>query len=201
MFCTYCGIKNPDYAEFCSNCGRRLEKETHTLPAGIMPALGERMSNGQVPAEQVAMARGSFPAGRDIAPHATFPASPPGLPLASTSSPGEHSSVAVLDRVSSPSQQSLKEQPNVPAAAFPFQQAQPSERFGPPSHQQSSLSDEALPTVPSTLASAPHHNVATLPRIQAEIVRLSVVRLSVARLSVVRLKKDCGINCRKNGEL
>lgn len=163
MFCTYCGIKNPDYAEFCTNCGRRLEKEIHTPPAGIMLVPGERMSNGQVPAEQVAVARESVPAGRDIAPHATLPTSPPGLPLASTSSPGEHSSVAVLDRVSSPSQQPLKEQPNDPASAFPFQQAQPSERFGPPSDQQSSLSDEAPPTVPLTLASAPHHNVATLP--------------------------------------
>ena len=120
------------------------------------------MSNGQAPAEQVAVGRESFPAGRDNAPHATLPTSPPSLPLASISSPGAYSSVAVLDRVSSPSQQSFKEQPNVPASAFPFQQAQPSERFASP-YQQSFLSSEALPAVPSTPTSEPRYNVATLP--------------------------------------
>jgi hypothetical protein len=123
MFCTYCSKENPDYAEFCSNCGRRLEKEIHTPPAAIILVPGERVSNGQAPAKQV----------------------------------------AVLDRVSSSSQQSFKEQPNVPASAAPFQQAQPSERFNPPSDQQSSLSDEVLPAVLSTPISMPRHNVATLP--------------------------------------
>ncbi len=162
MFCTNCSVENPDYASFCSNCGRRLEKEIHTPPAGILPVSGEHMSNGQTPAEQVTVVRESFPAGRDIAPHATLPTSPPYLPLASIYSPDEHSSVAAPDRVSSPSQQSSKEQPNVPASAFPFQQTQPAERFGPP-YQQSSLSGEALPGVPSTPTWVPRHNVANLP--------------------------------------
>ena len=153
MLCTFCNVENPEYAMFCTNCGRRLEKEIHTPSAGI----------GQAPAEQVAVMQESFPAGRDSPAHATLPSSPPALPLASTFSPDKYSSVAVLDRVYSPGQQSSKGVSNTPAPAVPFQQAQPWERFGSPSDQQASFSDKTLPAMPTTQTSAPRHNVATLP--------------------------------------
>lgn len=140
MFCTYCSEENPDSAVFCTNCGRRLEKELQTPPAGIAPVPGERMSGGQAPAEQVAAMRESSPAGRDIAPHATFLTSPASLPPASIPSSGGPSPVAVLDRVSLPSQQSLKEQTNIPTS-----------------------SGEALPAAPAPPTWVSSYSEATLP--------------------------------------
>lgn len=49
MFCTKCGRKIPDDAEFCPYCGRKIDKIKNLEDDGVRPAAEEKVHTSAVP--------------------------------------------------------------------------------------------------------------------------------------------------------
>ncbi len=147
MFCNQCGAENPVHAEFCSSCGKRLEKERRASPLGTAIPPGQQLperhkDNGEVSRPVVGL-QGS------PAPEQSFRREA-ALPTVSSSSP--------LDSASSPVEQpTFKNQQMAPNAEFPSHEVASSEYFGSrfPPDQQSLLSNQTSPQEPSPPAPEP----------------------------------------------